>query len=687
LDLTLGITDEEFWEEAEQRIYDALKTFSERADVQRGYQHKLFAMDSSRGFAFIDVCRNRYDAVVMNPPFGEFTKRTGKRWLSVLGNHNANDMYAAFVLRAVQLLSDGGLVGAITSRSGFFMGAFKKWRQGLFESVSPIAYCDLGYGVLDALVEVSCYVLGQGKTRGAAFINCLADNDKAASLRQTLSDLRIGVPNSRLFLKHVDAFNALPSLELSYWLPTGVLEAFKGESIASSKGAMVRQGLSSGDDFRFLRLVWEVPAEEIGDRWAFFAKGGEYSPFYDDVHLVVEWSSTGQQLWECRNPNTGKLRSNIWMLRATIDNCFFRGGWTYTKRTTSGFALKALPKGVAFSDQAMSLFPCDPEQDFRDAACAAAVLVSRAGQLFIEAQIGLGDAVHSGSAARRYTQAIVHSVPIPANLNQPDMVMDAMRTLSETAFTLYLTDETTRWFSGPAMGIHDTARLDEAVDRFICKQEDAFLLLLETHHSLDARITAGYSEGVGTALTEWVFPHPNEYPKRRLSDEDAQLFMLSTEELIAKAKTTLGSSRFVTKKVFIANRNLELISHLTKTHPSSIVAKRRELRCDLGLSQQLTEQLLSFLVGVAFGRFDCKPLAVTGSAWEPPPKRPPVAGDSKPKGILVEDAGNKDDLVKVVEDNLGSFSSGLGRTSLRDVEGQIGGSIRNWISKGSIAVL
>ena len=70
LDLS-GITDEQFWERAEQRIYDALEAYAEQAENGGGFQRRLFADDAAQGFAFIDLCRKRYDVVVMNPPFGD----------------------------------------------------------------------------------------------------------------------------------------------------------------------------------------------------------------------------------------------------------------------------------------------------------------------------------------------------------------------------------------------------------------------------------------------------------------------------------------------------------------------------------------------------------------------------------------------------------------------------------------
>jgi hypothetical protein len=69
-----GITNEAFWEKVEERIYAELQRYAEQAENGQGYQRRLFADDAVRGFAFIDLCRNRYDVVLMNPPFGDISK-------------------------------------------------------------------------------------------------------------------------------------------------------------------------------------------------------------------------------------------------------------------------------------------------------------------------------------------------------------------------------------------------------------------------------------------------------------------------------------------------------------------------------------------------------------------------------------------------------------------------------------
>ena len=100
----------------------AVKTLRERqAEATRqllvSVARQLFADDVVQGFAFIDICQKRFDVVLMNPPFGEPSKPS-KSYIEYTYRRTKNDIYAAFVERWLGKLVPGGLLGAITSRTG-----------------------------------------------------------------------------------------------------------------------------------------------------------------------------------------------------------------------------------------------------------------------------------------------------------------------------------------------------------------------------------------------------------------------------------------------------------------------------------------------------------------------------------------------------------------------------------------
>ena len=149
-----------FWDGAEQQLLETLSDYASRAAGAAGVRRRLFAHDAAEGFAFIDLCRKQYDVVLTNPPFGA-PGANSKSWLGKAYPRTKNDLYAAFVERGIDLLHPGALLGAITSRTGFFLSSFQKWREEiLLKEAPPTVFADLGHGVLDsAMVEVAAYCL------------------------------------------------------------------------------------------------------------------------------------------------------------------------------------------------------------------------------------------------------------------------------------------------------------------------------------------------------------------------------------------------------------------------------------------------------------------------------------------------------------------------------------------------
>jgi type I restriction-modification system DNA methylase subunit len=150
--------DFEQWQKAEVRLRLALTEFAQAA--KSTYQGRLFAQDALQGLRLIDLAREVFDVVVMNPPFGALASNT-KGQLTKAYPRSKNDLLAIFVERGVELLRSGGRIGAITSRTCFFLSSFRKWREQVVLGIArPEVMADLGHGVMDdAMVEAAAYVL------------------------------------------------------------------------------------------------------------------------------------------------------------------------------------------------------------------------------------------------------------------------------------------------------------------------------------------------------------------------------------------------------------------------------------------------------------------------------------------------------------------------------------------------
>jgi len=284
-----GITDETFWSYCEKEIYDALREYSEHAADHDSFSKQLFSQDASRGFAFVDECTQRYDTVLMNPPFGAPATPT----LTFMGDNYEEckeDIDAAMVSRGLQLLRPNGKLGAIVNRTQFSKSTLEQWREECLIGDWCISECaDFGLGVLDgALVETAAYTLSAGHNiRPSVFFRLSSSLDRGTDLCASISAI-VGEDDATRECPSVvmpRSFSNLPASRIAYWLTPSLRETYNTQLGFEGNFGAARQGTITSDNPRFLRLIWEIPHGSIGSssadsfnghEWFLFAKGGEW---------------------------------------------------------------------------------------------------------------------------------------------------------------------------------------------------------------------------------------------------------------------------------------------------------------------------------------------------------------------------------------------------------------------------
>lgn len=88
-----------------------------------------------------------------------------------------------------------------------------------------------------------------------------------------------------------ESFNDIPGMPIAYWISEKMRGLFtKYESIG--KYAISDGQTKTGDNNKYLRLLWEVDNEKIGrdKKWVIHAKGGSFRRWYGNVDTVIDWS-------------------------------------------------------------------------------------------------------------------------------------------------------------------------------------------------------------------------------------------------------------------------------------------------------------------------------------------------------------------------------------------------------------
>lgn len=584
----------DFWIDIEERIYVALSDYADQAESGSGLQRRLFAEDAAQGFALIDVCRKRYDVALMNPPFGEASVGSRSYLYSEIKS-STQDIFAAFVERFAEVLSPLGSLGVISNRSALFKELLTEWRSKLFFGSSTMlrSVADLGYGVLDAaVVEAAAYVL-QASTALASgdecsFFTALDSSAKQSVLRENVSSFRDGSPSERCFCHRLESFAELPNQIISYWCSEGWLKRISYMPSAGSMGVVAKKGLETGDDNRLLRLLWELPPDELISlkRWTAYSKGGGYRPFYSDLHLAFDF----------KNREIARRTSN--------EEHYGSAGLTYTERTTSNFVTRIMPSGALFSPKGPGVFISGDEQLWG----LLGFLNSSVACFFIEMLIGGGDSSAAGTAARDISPSLIERLPVPTNFSGLLSSISASVRAFHSLLRRYKISETDHDYRLKVLDWR--AIRAEAIDRWE-EYENHVLSAIDLFVQVESAVKRAFSI-TGHEELELSRAFGRSWGHGSTSEEDVSQAVVATfldgKGFSAQGDSDeRGSSRFATKLSYLVDPRYEGLAAILGTTPAVIAAARKQAGA-VPISEfvAIASDRISVSIGIAFGRWDIR---------------------------------------------------------------------------------
>jgi len=200
----------------------------------------------------------------------------------------------------------------------------------------------------------------------------LSDENKSQSLKNAISNDN----DDRLYAVNPNSFSMVPGSPFAYWVSDRIRQLFVDLPPFESEERLVKTGLATADDFRFVRVWWEVSWWKIldaknapnwsvdveafqewcrqstfkGKKWVPFTKGGEYSPYYADIHLLVNWEDGGKEIYEFNGIPYGGAGAPI-----RNPNYYYKPGLTWPLRATH-FCPQVMQSGTIFSVRGYGAF-------------------------------------------------------------------------------------------------------------------------------------------------------------------------------------------------------------------------------------------------------------------------------------------------------------------------------------------
>jgi len=421
-------------------------------------------------------------------------------------------------------------------------------------------------------------------------------DDKGDALRALVQEVNAGV--SRGDVKRKDAggevfavdpadFGQIPGSPFAYWAGDSIRRLFNTLPSLAEHGISAQHGASSKSDFRFLRLAWEVPPETIGKdrRWVNFAKGGQYSPYYADVHLLINWENDAEEIKAYLTERYPYLNGQTgWILHP--ENSYFYPGLTWPRRTTSGLSVRAMPAGCIFADKGPAAFVVNDQTE--TLLTLLAVMSSAIFETLVKLQLGAATA-----AARSYEVGVIQRTPIPDLTHHASRI--PLAALALEAHDLQRDcdrdDETTHAFCIPGLARH---------------RDVPTLLDAGLHLDAEAQARAARLVTIQTEIDELVFDLYGLTPADRA---------LVRREM---GGLTIDDLRLTSDEEEIVNRQSEIVNEDDEIAPPEDLPAR-------------VQNLLMWAVGVAFGRWDIRKaldpalLPPLGGPFDPLPRHAPGA--------------------------------------------------------------
>ncbi len=433
-----------------------------------------------------------------------------------------------------------------------------------------------------AMVEAAAYVI-RPSSRGSAeesttFFRLLDEPDKAAALAHAVSTA------TNRFDVSVPDLLAMPGSALSYWMPEGIHDLLRSPAPLEGNKGIVRVGPQSGDNFRFLRLWWEVRARDVADHRWWLCEGGEYSPGLSDPHLVVAWDEERTTLrgFYGRPGRPSHLPESV--------EHFFKPGLTWPRRTQGGFNPRVLPAGCVFGNKGPAIL------DVGDVDALMSLLGWLLSRPFLAC---LNSAVSFGS----YEVGIVQRMPVyPDSTEIVNLLAAAARQLVSLQASRACRDEVDLRFEGPT--VLDTPAAGSIADAARRAVIDRANRNLELHTAVAAAEVA-LSQALRFSDLELAFLDaeigilPTSLPTSQESPPSD--FARSVEQALSGGQTRSSELAPSVEPWF------DSLCLRYKKHPSTLRSWIQASAPTIAVpTAQEAVSLISYLVGAAFGRWDIR---------------------------------------------------------------------------------
>ena len=302
-----------------------------------------------------------YHVAVTNPPYmGSGSMESSLTTFAKMEYPRAKmDLYAMFIERCFEFVDSIGTIALVTQDSWMFLGAYAKYRSWLLNRSSLTTLAHLGTAAFESIggevVSTAAFVADTYRTLTSRTVFVRAADVESGLKADMLARAAADNETADVWARSVAEFLDVPNTPILYWADDNEIAALQ-EGPYLGELIQAREGLTTGDNDRFLRRWYEVSLRQIGfgaesteaarssgARWFPYQKGGSSRRWYGNFDFVVDWEDDGARTRGNIDEVTGRVRSHNY--NGTYG---FRRGFTWSGISGDGFAIRHIEGGFMF---------------------------------------------------------------------------------------------------------------------------------------------------------------------------------------------------------------------------------------------------------------------------------------------------------------------------------------------------
>lgn len=320
-------------------IYGSLMTVTAPADIDNALSDftPTFGLSMRQLEMMMKLYKllgQNYDVVCTNPPYmgGSGMSAQLSDFVKKHFPDSKSDLFACFIEKCGQFAKAHGYYAMITQHAWMFLSSYENLRKKLM-SKTTVNMAHLGARAFDEIggevVQTTAFVhynsrIGDFSGKYARLVDIVGENEKR----------ELFLSEEKRYTAKQENFSKIPGMPVAYWVSENFVRAFeRGISIDSISDFTGSQHITANND-KYLRFFWEINFGEIGkgNKWVYYAKGGEFRRWYGNIELIVDVSPNAVNYYKTNN-TSNMLNERYW----------FAEGITYSAITSKGTGFRYYP--------------------------------------------------------------------------------------------------------------------------------------------------------------------------------------------------------------------------------------------------------------------------------------------------------------------------------------------------------